>query len=326
MIRIACTNCKTVLSIDDAFAGGVCRCQHCGTIQTVPAKAPRDSATVAAGSKALFQHNPKDGSVGTGLDELAGIVASSGLSGSGLRSRRLTTPSSGLAARRKMTALVAGVAALIIALLCVIVWLTMRRGPAQTPTVTNLPSNLIVPVTPVAGPNFCGVPITGSSVIYLLDRGSGNREIFAAMTDAALKSIQSLGPDRKFQILFWNNGSGDAGYPQGSTTYASSENIEQAKMATRDVSAFGASDIKSVMQKALSNNPDVIVIATAKGPLLDSGWTGDLLSMRGSSPVKIDALSLGSAGPSDALKNLAAKTGGEYSEVDNDKLRSFAGS
>ena len=24
MIRLACTNCKTVLLIDDAFAGGVC--------------------------------------------------------------------------------------------------------------------------------------------------------------------------------------------------------------------------------------------------------------------------------------------------------------
>ena len=34
MIRIACTNCKTVLSIDDAFAGGVCRCQHCGSFPT----------------------------------------------------------------------------------------------------------------------------------------------------------------------------------------------------------------------------------------------------------------------------------------------------
>ncbi len=39
MIQLQCTQCNTVLSIDDAFAGGVCRCQHCGTIQTVPTKA-----------------------------------------------------------------------------------------------------------------------------------------------------------------------------------------------------------------------------------------------------------------------------------------------
>jgi hypothetical protein len=38
MIRLACTQCKAQLVIDDAFAGGACRCQHCGAIQTVPKK------------------------------------------------------------------------------------------------------------------------------------------------------------------------------------------------------------------------------------------------------------------------------------------------
>jgi hypothetical protein len=331
MIRIACTNCKTVLSIDDAFAGGVCRCQHCGTIQTVPAKARGAAAasttTVTAGSKALFQHNPKsDGaSSGTGLDELAGIVASSGLSGSGLRSRRLTTPASGPGSRRNLAAIFITVAAVIVVLLGVIAWLSMHHGTANASANGSAPS--LLPTAPIAtGPNFCGVSITGSSVIYLLDRGSGNREIFAAMTDATLKSITSLGPDRKFQILFWSNGSDEAGYPQGSTTYATTENIEAAKLAIRDVSAFGASDIKSAMQKALSNSPDVILIATAKGPLLDDSWTSDLLNMRGSSTTKIDTLSLGSASSSEALKNLATKTGGEYREVGDADLRSFAGS
>src|SRR5215217_6168635 len=59
MISLTCTNCRTVLTIDDAFAGGVCRCQHCGTIQTVPThlkgsanRAPgATAATAAAGQK-----------------------------------------------------------------------------------------------------------------------------------------------------------------------------------------------------------------------------------------------------------------------------------
>ena len=54
MISLTCTNCKKVLQIDDAFAGGVCRCQFCGTIQTVPAKlkpAARPSAPAAAKPK-----------------------------------------------------------------------------------------------------------------------------------------------------------------------------------------------------------------------------------------------------------------------------------
>ena len=49
MISITCTNCQTTLSIDDAFAGGVCRCQHCGTIQTVPSKKKDGPGGTASG-------------------------------------------------------------------------------------------------------------------------------------------------------------------------------------------------------------------------------------------------------------------------------------
>lgn len=68
MIRIECENCKTVLSIDDAFAGGVCRCQRCGTIQTVPKKgaasvAANPSATSDPSSqKTLFKRKARIGS------------------------------------------------------------------------------------------------------------------------------------------------------------------------------------------------------------------------------------------------------------------------
>src|SRR5437762_5501710 len=101
MIRIICTHCRVMLTIDDAFAGGVCRCQHCGTIQTVPsptkpgsrAKDPTAAAAKTSKSqpKSLYRQKrsiPGDatgGSSGTGLDELAGIVASSGLSSNRLK-------------------------------------------------------------------------------------------------------------------------------------------------------------------------------------------------------------------------------------------------
>src|ERR1051325_3558819 len=98
MINLTCTSCKKLLQIDDAFAGGVCRCKFCGTIQTVPSQKTRAAAPTAATvapkaapPKTLFQspsrvepvhHAPP--SSGTGLDELAQIVASSGLAGTGL--------------------------------------------------------------------------------------------------------------------------------------------------------------------------------------------------------------------------------------------------
>src|SRR3954447_26445179 len=97
MIAINCTQCKQRLQMDDAFAGGVCRCQFCGTIQTVPSKAKLKSGTSSSSSssssksssaKPLYRRGDKTEKppagvaakpAGTGLDELAEIVASSGL-------------------------------------------------------------------------------------------------------------------------------------------------------------------------------------------------------------------------------------------------------
>lgn len=64
MIRLECSNCKTVLNIDDAFAGGVCRCQYCGTIQTVPKKGASPSTDVeddasAPSQKTLFKRKAR---------------------------------------------------------------------------------------------------------------------------------------------------------------------------------------------------------------------------------------------------------------------------
>src|SRR5687768_5985096 len=100
MIVLTCTNCRARLEMDDAFAGGVCRCMYCGTIQTVPSHLKRPGAATKV--KAIYQTQPRarDGS-GNGngavdasgeLDQLADVVAAttggsssgSGLAGSGL--------------------------------------------------------------------------------------------------------------------------------------------------------------------------------------------------------------------------------------------------
>src|SRR4051794_7817382 len=155
MIRIICTHCRVMLTIDDAFSGGVCRCQHCGTIQTVPSPSKpgaRSKDPTAAGAaaktakaqpKSLYRQKrsiPGDSTGGPsapGLDDLAGIVASSGLS-----SKRLNKQPAEKTARRAKVAppksnhtiVVATVAAVVIvALIAVIAWLATRNnGPATS--------------------------------------------------------------------------------------------------------------------------------------------------------------------------------------------------
>ncbi len=73
MISLPCTHCQRVLTIDEAFAGGVCRCQHCGTIQTVPGHLKNgDKDRPGPSGKTLYKHPQTGGDshVGTGLANL----------------------------------------------------------------------------------------------------------------------------------------------------------------------------------------------------------------------------------------------------------------
>ena len=91
MIQLKCTQCSTVLSIDDAFAGGVCRCQHCGTIQTVPAQnqasQPGDAAEPPS-PKPLFKRKGRIESAlspySDDLEQAADQMPSSGMAASSL--------------------------------------------------------------------------------------------------------------------------------------------------------------------------------------------------------------------------------------------------
>jgi hypothetical protein len=319
MIRISCTNCKTILSIDDAFAGGVCRCQHCGTIQTVPAQARQTAQVGQAASKSLYQNDAR--SAGSGLDDLADIVVSSGLASS-----RLTRPPGATGSRGKqnlMPFIVAGT--VVVALLLVVIVILLTRNSGQTPptgsTVTSPNGSVITPTLAANTPSFCGTKLDGNTIIYLLDCGSSSGGYLGELKDAAIKSIGSLGPDRKFQILFWNDGSG--AYPDKSTTYANKENIDAAQKTIEDVAPFGQSDVKTAMQSAMAQHPDVLIIATGKGFDLDNKWFDDVMAIRGSSPVKIDTYSLDTNGETAALKKLAAQTGGSYHELTTGELRAF---
>ncbi len=328
MIQLTCTNCKTVLNIDDAFAGGVCRCQHCGTIQTVPSHlkdgpssgAFAQAAGMASTQKALYKNKAR-ADAGTGLDTLADVVTSSGLS-SGLTSQRLRQrpPASGLAAltaaENRLKLVLVGSGVLVAILLVVILFLLLPdggKGPDQTgnPVAVQLPS-------------FADIKLDVPEVIYVLDRGSGTQSVFGDLKNACYKSILSLGRDRKFQIIFWNNGS-DTSYPaDNSLVSATPENIEACKQAFAEVYAFGHSEVRSALEKAVAANPHAIILATGKAWDLDDEFTKTVLQIRGNSNVKIHTLSIGSAGGSSALQEIARKTGGQFREIPPANLHTLA--
>jgi hypothetical protein len=315
--------------MDDAFAGGVCRCMYCGTIQTVPSvlKNSRTTATATTAkpqvAKAIFKqelHPPRPGS---GLDDLAGAVGGSGLAGSGLSEPRLRAQTIAPVQQRSRPFILAGsaIAGLLLLVSVLWVWRANEANPARSAASATAPAS--VPRAAPGEPSFCGVPIHERVVIYVLDRGSATGELFADLKDACYRSIESLGPQRRFQIIFWNNGS-QVAFPEGEPVIATPENLDAARAALEDVGAHGQSEARSALTKAFTVTPGAIVLATAKGYELDDSFVRMVDSVRRGGKARIYTFALGSGEPGSALKTIASRTGGQFRVISASTLREHA--
>jgi len=344
LIRLECTNCKQTLEIDDAFAGGVCRCQYCGTIQTVPVAAKGGSGRgPVVKAKTLYRNESRGGS---GMDALAQIATSSGLAGSG----RLRQAGENSAARApqpptksNLPIIIAASGGVILVLLIVIVVLVSRGGSSssphstppppppsdytpsanttpQTPPPAEMPSQTPEPeiTTDGTSPRFAGMPLDGKSVVYLIDNGSSANTLIGAMTRVTLESVKSLGGSRQFKVIFWAGD--DMIYPESGM--ASETESDQAGVQAVLSKAYtkGSTNITHAMQLAIAENPATIVIVTAKGPELPEKFLRTVLSIRGTNPAKIYTVGIDGDTPirghaSGVLSRLAQKTGGQFLSI-----------
>ena len=368
MISITCTNCRTTLEMDEAFAGGVCRCQFCGTIQTVPSnlKAAAGAAKSFYTAPAATGHGGGGGGgisapPNSGLDDLANAVSNSGsgLSGSGLRSRTPTPPTrtAGLNYQTPKAAgpnkVLIGAAALILVLLGVIAFLFLARsstapvagtpaGATGTPggtTGTPGGGSTVTPgggstVTPGggtavvnAGPNFCGLPLGGDAkIVYVIDRGNSTERLFDPVKFAVARSVETLGAGKQFAVVFWRR-DGDADVPMADLSFpaaglaaASADQASAFLQKSQDVSAGGATKIDEAMAEAVKRKPSTILIITAKGDLNLGGVAAAVEKARGSTGIKVHAVTVGSADDNAVLKEVAAKSGGKYLSVSEQVL------
>jgi hypothetical protein len=336
MISLTCTKCRATLSIDDAFAGGVCRCQHCGTIQTVPARAKGTGqssgaihqAATGGSSKSLYQTKKSAAAQpGSGLEELGEIIASSGLGSSRLRKPMKAAQESGdgAAAGRGLpvSPAVAGSIAAGVVGLVLVLWLVVGSGngetaapPAQGTGSSGDGSSAVAPAA--AGPNFAGIPLEGDKVVYVLDRGSSSAESLGEVKEATLRSIASLGTERRFRIVFWET-DGVKSFPPLEPATATKDNTDAARKAMDDIFAFGASDAKAAIESAVRNNPEEIVLVTAKGWDLNEDFVKMVTTALGGSKATVHTLSIGE--PSGPLQAIAKATGGQSRALSISELR-----
>lgn len=321
MIQITCANCKNGLEVDDAFAGGVCRCQYCGTIQTVPKpgarpRAPGAPVPQAAGvqsdePKALYQVKSRTGlsSAPSGLEELAEVVHSSGLSGSGLLNRSRPMPAASASQHKQPSRVMiyAGAGAVALLVILAIVFLLPRGTPSGDNAGDTLASG--VPSTP----QFAGIDVTGERVIYVVDRGDATASYFNDLKNAICNSVKSLGNDRRFAVMLWSNGS-DSFYPRTGTVYATDDEVAQLRTWFDDVSTGRSTSVDSALKAALAQDPQEIFLVTAKSDQLEGfGFEGDVLKLWNKRDVKIHGVSIGSSPVAqDPLKKIALETKGKF--------------
>ena len=341
MILLRCSNCGQTLEIDDAFAGGVCRCRHCGTIQTVPADAPRvqagDDAPVA-GSRPLYRREEQFGAETSGLDQLADVVAGSGMLSSGLsrtarrggkkpnrsdasRSMRMPSPTRKKPADRRLMVAVGAAAVLFVAAAGLAVAL-LTRGEA-TPTKTHADD---------AEPTFAGLPL-GRRVVFLLDRGEQTQPSLRALDDLVLDTVAKMPATSQFQVIYWANGNTGADLSQSDTVALPGQSLRDANSANRDALEKGMADVVSggvtdalpALDLALRNNPETIILATGKAWQLDASFAASVLERvrdRATVPT-IHTVAVGntSDGPGEPMAAVARQTGGRFVGLTTNQLR-----
>lgn len=331
MITIKCTKCKTTLTIDEAFAGGVCRCQHCGTIQTVPSRArdpgPSSGAVAQASARgkarSLYEARKAAAAApGSGLDELGEIIASSGLTSSRLR-RPAATSSGAEPARATATAqmrhllpILGGAGAAVLIVIVVLLWLLLA-GNGDTPTATDGNG---APVTAVEGPSFASIPLSGHTVVYLLDRGGASAPSFGLVKEATFKSIESLGRERRYQIVFWDNGS-ERVFPVAGPAPAGPDAVLPARQALEDVYAFGHTEIGPAIRKAMAAKPDEVVVVSAKDWQLSDEFVAAVRTAVEGHDVRLHCVSIGSDGLAGPMKAVAEAHGGQFVAISPAGLR-----
>jgi hypothetical protein len=358
MIEINCTNCKSLLQIDDAFAGGVCRCRHCGTIQTVPKRLKNNSsnagalneAAVGSGASTMTKKPGLDQGSGTGLDDLAGIVASSGLSSSRLLRSKQKVAAKPAAPRKdnRTPIIIASAGGLIVVLLGIIIFMAVHNGgsgqnpapvvPGGTNSATNSeivkndhvkPNPVVNTVKPVVtpannrGPSFLGQPLNERSIVYVLDRGSASSEDHRldALKAAVLKSLRSLGPDRQFAVIFWQiDGANIDAWPADGLRSATAQNIDELSKFFDDISSVGQTSAPASTEKAFKTGAEAVVLVPIKS-FIEPGTHTAIVKSRGDSKARVYCFTLAQPDIGESFKKVADDTNGAYRDVSLDELR-----
>ena len=253
-MRIRCTDCSKKISIDEAFAGGVCRCPYCKALVQVSGTSDASAGATRPAAPTERPESPEP--IPAGASE-ADVIATAEVAG------QEHIPTARPVRLQGIVTLVLLGAMLLMLAAGVVGVITFLTGDDYG-TVVDV-TNPFIPNS--SGPAIAGMPVD-TPVVYIIDGGSSMRNMRDYGIGAVYASVRSLRSRDEFAIILAGEEADtlmDGGYHDGDD--------EGRKAAWAFLDAFeasGAADISRAMRAAmaLDPQPDTIVLV-AQGPMVD---------------------------------------------------------
>ncbi|MFB3893916.1 MAG: hypothetical protein ACE15C_18045 [Phycisphaerae bacterium] len=328
-IKIRCSECRKKISIDEAFAGGVCRCPYCKAL-----------VVVAGGAVASQGARPESPVLRPDSPDAIASAATS--------ATRPETPGEGPAhqpetamhvtvdhehvptAKPVMIQGIVSIAliALMIAMVGVVIWLVVdrflasqnqeakRKAQYNQATQTSGPANIF---DHKGVPNVAGIEIS-APVVYCLDSGSSISDVYDYATKMIRRSVKSLKADDKFGVVLVTEG-GAKPIGQGFATNATSEGL--LKDLPKQAGGGATKPADGLMAAlAMTPRPATVVLMAAKD--IPEEDVSAIVAKAKELKVAIDCVILDKReSVTESLSKLATGTGGQFREFSSQDLDSM---
>ena len=303
-IKIRCSDCRKKISIDEAFAGGMCRCPYCKAIVYVPEES--GDAAVAARPAAPGSRPAEPGeSPETPQGAEGEAAAEAGAEPAPVVDHEHIPMARPVKIQGVITIVLLALLLVMVGLGVAMALLYIPSGPLDVDVPDEgMPVN---PLSVVKGaPAVAGLKLQASPVIYILDGGSSMRDVFDGVRVMVGNSVASLGAKNQFTAVLCRE---DEDKFMGAAYANGGEEGKKALHAFLDlVVPTGASDIPRALKAAVERKCKVIVLVARK--TVDDA--AEIAAQAKAQGIVINTISVdGDSEVNASMKALAAAGGGE---------------
>lgn len=321
-LKIRCTECRKKISVDDAFAGGICRCPYCKAlviVQGVAAEATgaRPDAPISRPAEPAYRPDAPPGM--PGLPQAPKPA-----------SQPLTHERVPMARPVKIQGIVSLIllAMMLTTIVVVIVLAVKYSGSGKAGATKTMPAasqggGPAATVNPLARPQegasmIAGMPLK-SPVIFCVDAASGMRDTFDFARLMVLQSVKSMSPGDRFTVLVVTE---EGPKFMGDNFSSPDLGKDSARRLLTAVSPAGATDLAPALQAALKRKPAMIVLLARKA--LDDATVTALAEQAHQQKCEICCVVMnGDREANDSMKKLALQSGGKSIAFKQSELEEF---